>query len=304
MTSRQRDIHILPPRSQFRSHSGGRVRVAAPVKLNLSLLVGPARADGFHPVDSIVAKVTLYDEVELRRRDDGRITFGCRGLDCGRDDDNLAHRAAKLLQGRAAAAGADVRLEKTVPPGAGLGGGSSDAAAVLIGLDRLWGLGLDGGELAALGASLGSDVPLFFGPPCCRATGRGEIIEPVKVHDFVAVLILSDVPSATHQVYHAYDACPSETGPQLDPEMLADEPPSSWRGLLKNDLAAAARQVNAELDDAWRRLGEALPLPVCITGTGSAMFVICDDEDEAGGVWRRLPQDFRDRSVVVRPNPW
>lgn len=304
MTGDKRDICILPPRPRLESLARDRIRVAAPAKLNLSLLVGPVRPDGFHPIDSIVAKVTLYDEVELCRRDDGRTNFTCRGPDCGPEDSNLACRAAKLLQRQAGAEGADISLKKSIPPGAGLGGGSSDAAAALIGLNELWQLALADAELAELGAELGSDVPLFFGPPCCRATGRGEIIRPTAVHDFVAILILPESPCATAAVYKAYDPQAAEIGEQLDAEIIARQPPSSWRGLLRNDLASAARRVNGELDAAWRRLERAVPLPVCMTGSGSAMFMICDDADEASSVWGSLGPDLRGRSVIVRRSPW
>jgi 4-diphosphocytidyl-2-C-methyl-D-erythritol kinase len=304
MTSDEHEIRVLPSRPRLRALAGGGLCVAAPAKLNLHLRVGPVRPDGFHPVDSIVAKITLYDEIELRARDDGRIMFVCEGFDCGPDRTNLAHRAARLLRQRAASAGADIHLRKAVPPGAGLGGGSSDAAAVLFGLNVLWKLGLAAAELSLLGAALGSDVPLFLGPPCCRVTGRGEIVEPADVPDFVAVLILLGVPCATGEVYRAYDASGAQIGPKPDRKMLAGLPPSRWRGLLRNDLTAAARSVCAELDSAWRRLAAEPAVPICMTGSGSAMFVLCDDEAQAAEVRRSLPADLRAGGVTVRRNPW
>ena len=304
MTAGKGGIHVLPSRPQVRRLGADRLEVAAPAKINLNLLVGPRRADGFHAVDSIVAKVTIYDVLELRARRDGRMMFSSRGLDCGPDEANIAFRAARMLEDRASPAGADIALVKNIPPGAGLGGGSSDAAAVLAGLNVLLDLGLGGAELAGLAASLGSDVPLFLGPACCRVTGRGEIVAPAEVHDFVAILILPDEPCATAEVYRAYDALTGEPGRQPDGAAIASQPPSRWRGLLRNDLARAARSVSKRLDEAYRGLAGSLELPVCITGSGGAMFVICDDEAEAAEVWGRIPPDLRERAVIVRPNPW
>jgi 4-diphosphocytidyl-2-C-methyl-D-erythritol kinase len=303
MEPNRQDIRALRPRPQLTGLSPDSLRVAAPAKLNLTLLVGSARGDGFHPVDSVVAKVAFYDEVMLKRRRDGEVTFACRGIDCGPAGRNLAYRAAGILK-RPTSAGADVHLAKTIPPGSGLGGGSSDAAAVLAGLNVLWELGLDAAELAAVGESLGSDVPLFLGPPCSRVTGRGETIEPAAVHDFAAVLILPKVPCATEEVYRAYDSLAAKQSAQVDLDVLANEPPSSWRRLLTNDLAAAARKVSPELDKTWRRLSEALSVPVCMTGAGGGLFVICDDEAEAKGVWASLPPELKAASVIVVANPW
>jgi 4-diphosphocytidyl-2-C-methyl-D-erythritol kinase len=275
--------------------------------------VAGRRADGFHDIHSVVAKVTLYDELTVRPRGDGRVGFSCSGADCGPDERNLARRAALLLHDRAAeraagAPGADVALAKRIPPGAGLGGGSSDAAAVLAGLNELWRLGLTPEELSAAAAELGSDVPLFLGGPCSRMTGRGERLEPLAVHDFRAVLIVPEASCRTEEVYRAYDAISAERAPapptDLDVERLAAEPPSRWRQLLRNDLAPAAREVSPAFDEAFARLSAAVSRPVHVSGSGSAMFILCDGEAEAAGAAAGLPAALRERAVIVAPNPW
>jgi 4-diphosphocytidyl-2-C-methyl-D-erythritol kinase len=298
----------------------GGLRVWAPAKINLNLLVGPRRADGYHGLDSLVAKVTLYDRIDLHRRDDAQVTFACRkdradpaaAWDCGPDEQNLALRAARLLAGQGAGGGADINLVKHIPPGAGLGGGASDAAAVLEGLNELWRLNRSPAQLSPLAESLGSDVPLFLGPPGLRITGRGEAVEPLRVHPFVAVLFLPDFSTATAAVYRAFDELggaqggPRRRGPAVQARLGLElrKPPSRWRQLLHNDLAGAAIRVCPPLGPLWRRLTAALELPVCLTGSGSALFVLCDGVAEAEAVCGRVPRDLGARWVVVRPNGW
>ena len=230
-----RDVFVLPRRDRIERLGPHALRLLAPAKINLNLLVGPRGPDGFHEIDSLVAKVTLYDEIELRGREEGEIRFTCRGAGCGGDEKNLALRAARLLAEGRHVGGVDITLSKHIPPGRGLGGGSSDAAAVLIGLNELWQLGVSAAELSALAASLGSDVPLFFGPPAARMTGRGELLEEISVHPFVAVLILPDFTCRTSAVYRAFDEAPAAVEKQLEPPTLGGSP-SQWRAALVNQL--------------------------------------------------------------------
>jgi 4-diphosphocytidyl-2-C-methyl-D-erythritol kinase len=380
--SQQRDnpLPVMLPRPRYQQLPGGGICVAAPAKINLDLLVGPRRADGYHPLDSIVAKVSLYDEITLTPRDDGQITLACGNADCGPAEMNLAYRAAQLLardaglgnrsmgvspmsltgvspvdsagtndqhgrDGRAthgqdaratgnagfhtrskssnarATVGVDIALVKHIPPGKGLGGGSSDAAAVLAGLDQLWRLATPADRLAELAATLGSDVPLFLGPPAARMTGRGEKLRPLAVHSFAAVLHMPDFACATADVYRAFDRLPSAAGaltgalptsparagrPMATREQidLAAAPPSAWRASLRNDLTAAAGAVSEQLRQTLRLLRACAAAPVSMTGSGSAMFIICDTVAEAQAVARRLPPDMPGQTVIVLPNPW
>ena len=304
----------------------------APAKINLNLLVGPRRSDGFHPLDSLVAKVTLYDRIDLYPRLDGHLHLKCASADCGDPEENLALRAARLLREhcldkmgtgtdfKSAVAenrsqspfcpGADIELCKNIPPGKGLGGGSSNAATVLLGLSEMWRLNAEPGELSALAAELGSDVPLFLAPSAARMTGRGEILQPINIHPFVAGLFLSDYFCGTADVYRAYDEklgqapipndgigaspnFPSQSGStrQLDREVLASRPPSQWRHLLVNQLSEAAVAVCPKLGKLWKELRDALPIPMHMSGSGSALFILCDDEAELASMLPRLPEN-------------
>lgn len=300
-----------PPENKLsRSHSqprtqpldNGAMCILAPAKLNLNLLVGPVRKDGYHPLDSIVAKVSLYDEIELHPRSDEQLSIKCEGYDCGPDDDNLALLAARKLLA-CGDGGVDIAVRKTIPPGKGLGGGSSDAAAVLGGLNELRQLGLSKKALAAMGAELGSDVPLFLGPPVLRMTGRGEIIAPADVPGFAAVLILPSFACATAEVYRAFDDSPQEMDEQLADGVISGGA-SAWSSLLTNQLADAAERVCPELAVMRQRLEAKLQLPLHMSGSGSAMFVLCDDATEAAAIAGQLPADLSAESVIVDSNPW
>lgn len=171
------------------------ITIAPPAKLNLFLKVLGKRPDGFHELETLMVKVGVYDTLRIVRAPAGELTLTCH--DAGEvrsgghaprelppaDRGNLVLRAAELLRSATGTAqGARLELAKRIPLAAGMAGGSSDAAATLVGLNRLWGLGLDHHQLHALAASLGSDVPFFL---CSQAAaicrGRGEIIEPLSL---------------------------------------------------------------------------------------------------------------------------
>jgi len=282
----------------------GGLRLHAPAKINLNLLVAPRGPDGFHPIDSMVAKVTLYDSIELRPRSDGRVVLACSGADCGPPEQNLVMRAAGLLSAGRDVCGVDIKLTKVIPPGAGLGGGSSDAAAALRGLNEIWGLELGAAALGAMASELGSDVPLFLGPPAARLTGRGECVERLEVSEFAAVILMGGLVCSTVAVYSAYDRLGVRASRQLDASVFSAGRPLEWRGRLDNDLTEAALDVCEGLSVLRSRAGTAAGAPVHMTGSGSAMFILCDDAAEARGVVSRLDSDLQDMCVIVGRNPW
>ncbi|MFP4105759.1 MAG: 4-(cytidine 5'-diphospho)-2-C-methyl-D-erythritol kinase [Phycisphaerae bacterium] len=278
----------------------GGLCVNAPAKINLNLLVWPLRSDGYHPLDSYVSKITLYDRLELRLRDGEEIRLICEGQDCGPDDDNLAVRAARLMQASATKRfGLDIRLTKRIPPGKGLGGGSSDAAAVMVGVRQLLQMEVSDAELFEAAASLGSDVPLFLAEGAVRMTGRGEILEPVQVHAFFALLYLPDLFCGTGDVYRAFDAAPPQPERQLPADLLGISPPSTWRHRLVNHLESAARSVNPELGRRFDDLQRVLP-DLRMTGSGSALFSLHDSIESARAALNRVPGDLRDGFLLVR----
>jgi len=273
---------VNPPTQQIVSHPDGSVEVLAPAKLNLTLSVRPEpRPDGFHEIESLFVGIDFYDRLMFQppkgfpSAPEPALTV--RGLDAPCDETNLVFQAAKLLAehvGRPC--NVSIHLEKHIPAGRGLGGGSSDAAATLLGLNHLWNLELSRDELAALGARLGSDVPFFFYLPAAECRGRGERVEPVNVEKIFAVLVIPDFAISTPSVYKIFD--------ELTAEGKMDTlTPSSGMGLMpttpKNQLEPAAMRAEPRLAEVRQKVKElGLGENLHLTGSGSAMFALCEPE--------------------------
>ena len=174
----------------------------AHAKVNLFLEILGERPDGYHEIETVMAKVALADEMSFRARTDGEVTIACEGLNVP-PEENLAVRAARLLKERSGSPlGLDIELRKNIPVGAGLGGGSSDAASTLDAANELWRLGVEAEGLATVGAELGSDVPFFLLAHAGVCKGRGEEVESIPLRtDPAVVLAHPGVQLSTKEVY-------------------------------------------------------------------------------------------------------
>jgi 4-diphosphocytidyl-2-C-methyl-D-erythritol kinase len=260
--------------------------VEAPAKVNLTLRVLGRRADGYHDLESVVAAVGLCDTLRFRLSDDLALSSG--GLAVPTGDDNLIVKAARLLRETSGVkAGARIDLQKRIPLGRGLGGGSSDAAAALAGLNALWRCGLGRADLARLGARIGSDVPLFLGTPVAVMRGRGERIEPAPGAPRWRVLLAwPDYGLPTPEVYAAYDRLALAAGARTEVTAILrylDRPAREVGPLLFNDLELAARSVRYNGVDVRKALEAAGAGAFSMTGSGSAYFALADTEAEARG---------------------
>jgi 4-diphosphocytidyl-2-C-methyl-D-erythritol kinase len=243
----------------------------APAKLNLFLHVVGRRADGYHLLQSPFVLIDWCDTLHLERRVDGRLHRHDRGAALPADD--LCLRAARLMQTESGTAlGVDITIEKRLPAGAGLGGGSSDAATVLIGLNRLWGLEWPRQRLQALGGRLGADVPFFVGGEDAFVEGIGERLRPLAVpRQWYAVLKpAASLPTA--QIFQ-HPALSRETEPVIVEGSLDDACRCmDWAGGFgRNDLQPAAESLCPEVAQAARWL-EAAFGNSRMTGSGSAVF--------------------------------
>src|SRR5437588_4838865 len=157
------------------------MQILAPAKINLLLRILNRRPDGFHEIETLIALISLYDKIDIEKQNRW-IDFSCDDPTLSTGDDNLVVRAAKLfLEHAKIKSGLSIKLQKKIPHGAGLGGGSSDAAATLRGLNRLFEADLSRNELSKLGSQIGSDVPFFLFESAATGKGRGEIVEPSKL---------------------------------------------------------------------------------------------------------------------------
>lgn len=299
----------------------GRLVIAAPAKVNLALAVAPARAsDGYHPISSWFAPISLADEVRLERLGEGESSrHGVRWADDAVRataidwpvEKDLAVRAHRLLEGEAGRAlPLAMEVVKRTPVGAGLGGGSSDGGAALVGVRRLFGLGVSDERLCALGASLGADVP-FFLPP---SEGRPALVEGLgeRLTRTMAIrsatggaqrLLLVTPPFGcpTGAVYKAYDAAPNARFEESASRVRAMAArPFVQDDELFNDLAEPAMRVRPALREIKERI-EAITRGRChVTGSGSGLFVVLDeDADMCGRLARGVEETLEGVRVRV-----
>lgn len=172
-------------------------------KINLSLDIISKRADGYHNIDTLMARINLFDKLEIEKTSDGKFTYDSN-VSLGKVEDNLIFKAYEVMKNLAGekATGIRVKLTKNIPVAAGLAGGSTNAAETMKALNELWGMGLTKNDLMEAGAKLGADIPFFFLERAARATGIGKILEPFSIKTPLKVLLVNDGTSiASAHVY-------------------------------------------------------------------------------------------------------
>ncbi len=259
------------------------IRHRAPAKLNLTLAVLGRRPDGFHELESWVVTIGWFDYLVFRHADELSLHVRDAGASLPADESNLVWRAAVALaeaSGRKAAA--NIELEKHIAVGAGLGGGSSDAAATLTGLNALWELNWSVDQLMPLAAGLGSDVPLFLESGAAVIRGRGERVErlPANWQGWVALIVPAFGVSTTdvYRRWRAEDTTPAQRSEPWAPP-YPDAAALSTR--LFNDLADAAFAGEPRLAKLHGILDGLNGRSVHLTGSGSCLFALFDEEAEA-----------------------
>ncbi len=285
--------------------------VLAPAKINLSLLIAGKRPDGFHEIETVMAKVNWYDEILIQPGEKAGVELVCKGPHWApAGEDNLVYRAAKmLLEKQRLTTDLRITLTKNIPAGTGLGSASSDAAATLLGLSQYLKLGVDKASLSALAANLGSDVAFFLGEPLAICTGKGEKIEKIdEIFHFLALLILPDVSVSTRDVYVNYK----------HDRTLYEELHARMSGYIKENridlvVKVCANMLEGSCFDLVKSLGElkgrieSLDIgPCCLSGSGSAMFCIIEsgNTEQARQYQRRLEEKVGCKSIIVTGNRW
>ncbi len=264
----------------------------APAKLNLFLRILGQRPDGYHRLQTVFQLLDWGDTVHLRVLADGQVRRSGGDTAWLPEQDDLLVRAARLLKAASGTAlGAEVRADKAIPAGGGFGGGSSDAATVLVALDQLWDTGLGTERLAALGLKLGADVPVFVRGRNAWAEGVGEQLTPIELPPGWYLLVEPGVGASTRELFQA-------------PELTRDAPPATIADFvsgaaLGNAFEPVLRRLQPAVDAALRALsqhGQA-----CLTGTGSGCFVRFDSEDRARQAQSALPASMVSRVVAAAP---
>jgi len=258
--------------------------VLSPAKLNLFLHITGRRPDGYHELQTLFQLLDWGDRLTFSANTSGAVT-----LDSDDDrippEDNLVLRAARLLQ--RGSLGAHIRLQKRIPAGAGLGGGSSNAASTLLALNHLWDLGLPRDRLLAMGAGLGADVPVFVGAHTAWAEGIGEILTPVELPERWYLILVPDCHVSTARVF---------SHRQLTRNSKPIKMAAFFQGDSRNDCQELVRRLYPEVDNSLKILdnfGEAR-----LTGTGACAFVSFASEADARAARDGLPGGLA--SVLAR----
>jgi len=266
------------------------MKIRAYAKINLGLYVLGKRPDGYHSIETVFRLVDLYDEIEIVQIDQGT-QFATNAVELQDDHSNLCVRAANLLRDLTGIhVGVEINLTKRIPIGAGLGGGSSDAAAVLKGLTKLWALDISREELQTVSASLGSDVPFFFTSQTASATGRGEVLESFDLKiPYTILLVTPNIHVSTSWAYSHLRLRMSTKRPDLRhvlEENLND--PERLREYLVNDFEETVFEQYPEISSIKQRLLSEGASFALMSGSGSSVFGLFTDSSRAKNLAKQL----------------
>ncbi len=275
--------------------------VNAPAKINFLLKVVGERADGYHEIRSLFQKIDLYDTLTFHETDSEDLKFSCNSDLVPNDGDNIVMKAALRLREQAGVCkGAIIELDKAIPVAAGLGGGSSDAAATLLALNDMWGVGLNLEELSSIGVGIGADVPFFLGGPLAYVEGIGEKVTPLDPKKSLPLLLVK--PAFGIFSGDAYKESTFGFGPyKPDEKMLADiqsGEPNLVAKWLENDLEPWALSKYLELATMKKVIEESAPKPlgVLMSGSGPTLLAIYENEKASMGARKQ----FSDGSLFVQ----
>jgi len=285
--------------------------VLAPAKINLSLLIAGKRPDGFHEIETVMAKVDFFDEILIQQGQKVGIELICKGPHWApQGKGNLVYKACEmLLNSCGSQANIKITLTKNIPAGSGLGSASSDAAATLIGLNQFLQLALDKDKLSKTAARLGSDVAFFLDGPLAFCTGKGEKIRKLDENfNFLALLILPDITVSTKKVYANYKTnypLYEKLKPRIN-SYIQKNRIDLVSGMCANMLETSCFSLYKGLAELKAKIESAGLGPCCLSGSGSAMFCIIDNRDEkrARQNRRELEEKIGCKSVIVSNDRW
>ena len=270
--------------------------VHAYAKVNWTLNILGTREDGYHLMDMIMQRLELHDDIVLVSRKDGQITLEIDGLMLENGESNLCIRAAKAVQTYAKVArGANIQLTKRIPMGAGLGGGSADAAAVIDGLCDLWGLSLSLEEKCAIGLKLGADVPYCLHGIPARVTGIGEHVHEIPMkRTFPMVLLQPCEALSTKEAFRHFDATPQPVLADTEQALAAFQSGKvqDIARHCRNVMQPASQLLRPEMNEAIRRIQSTGAFLSQMTGSGSVVFGAYANDAEADHAYELLKEHY------------
>ncbi|MCE3269297.1 MAG: ipk [Burkholderiales bacterium] len=265
----------------------------SPAKLNLGLKIIGKRADGYHLLKTIFCLIDLFDEIQIQTTSNNKISLIEHNQAWPYQTD-LSYKAAKLLQSESGTHyGANIKVNKTIPSGGGLGGGSSDAATVLIVLNNLWQLDMSSEQLIKLGARLGADVPFFIHGKNATASGIGEIFTDISLPQQYFILVCPKFHIKTATVFQNFDYDSSMTWKHKEELILKNIDDSYLLETLKNDLLPAAIKTKPELANILKHL--EIFGKVAMTGSGSSLFLRFLEQEEAKKIAKKIADSSQNK---------
>lgn len=281
------------------------MELPAYAKINLLLSVRARRQDGYHEIESVMQTLDLHDRLDIRLTDSGKTEIRCSRPYVPTDERNLIWKAAARFYEKTGVSmtGLSVRLEKNIPVGAGLGGGSSDAAAALTALNSLHHMGLPKEELAEIAAGIGADVPFFIFGGACLARGIGEKLTPIPSLPNLPVLIVKPPFSvSTPKAYAAFDEYGTQLCPDTDVMLRAMQSGSLGEicAALGNSLEAPVCSMHPKITEIREKLLSLGARGAMMSGAGSAVFALFGSFQEAKKAREALAKDFG-RCFLTRP---
>ena len=254
----------------------------APAKLNLFLHITGQRADGYHELQTVFQFIDLQDTIHLEARPGNLIRRVTAWPEVTEENDLMVKAARSLVRHSGISAGVDIGFEKHIPMGAGLGGGSSDAATVLCGLNRLWGLDLPTSTLVEIGLELGADVPVFIHGHAAWAEGTGNLLSSIDPPEPYYLVIVPPVHVSTAKIF-SHPTLTRDTSPIRITDFL--------EGNVQNDLEAVVRREYPLVDEAMTWLQQFAD--VRMTGSGSGIFITAESPQAAQEIADRAPADWQ-----------
>lgn len=278
-------------------------RVLSPAKINLFLKVLRKRDDGYHDIVSVMQPISLYDEILMEMENGSGIIVSCDNANVPCDRTNLAYRAAaEFFRTTGINRKLSITIKKNIPVAAGLGGGSSNAAAVLRALNEITSQNISTGSLIEIGAGIGSDVPLFIVGKSCIARGRGESLEPIELPKFWYILINPGFPVSTQWAYQNLNLTKSNEDINIAILKVSLEDPvgiQQWQRLLANDLEEVTIGKYPEIKEIKDALSAVGATGALMSGSGPTVFGIFPDKDKAEEAFGLLKGAFKQKRYTV-----
>ncbi len=304
------DMTINKQPNQYEKKENGLI-VNAPAKINLSLLISGKRDDGFHGIETIMAKIAWYDQLIIERSDKPGIELICSGPHWApQDDSNLVIKAARAIENLCSTKlSLKITLVKNIPAGTGLGSASSDCAATLLGINKLCKLNIPESDILNMASALGSDIPFFVGSNLAYCTGRGEIITEIDVKfPFTCLLITPDISVSTASVYKSYKHDKDEYSKlsKIIHPIIEKKDVDLAAKMCTNMLAKSCFGLNDELAQLYSSIKDLDMNRLCLSGSGSALYMLFDNSEKelAKQCQQTLSDHIGCKSILVNNSLW